>query len=178
MDLYKQGKYAQAREEFEKACQLPQSLGSGFWNETKKVPFEYFAAACLEKEGRTEEAKEIYKSFGGFFFDFFSDMYLITLCYYVARGYERIGEREKGEKLIKEKIAAFEHARTVEDTGNFGTTPFFISFIDEPKQARFTIVDYPLYLCYTFINDEAKAQECKQRLDKEGYGMYLYDFTV
>ena len=156
---------------------MPQSLGSGLWNEVRAVPYRYFAARSLIKLGRKEEAEAILKDFGKYFFDFFSDMYLNTLVYYVARAYELLGDKAKGEKLIKERMAGWEHARELEDMGNFGTTPFFISFIDEPAKARRLSLAYPLYMCACYLGDEEKKAKYLADLSEETYGVYITDFV-
>lgn len=84
-ERYVRGDYEGVAEAFLSAQTLPQSLGSGLWNEAKLVPYRYFQAKCLFRLGRKKEAEEILRGFLKFRFDYFSDMYLLTLAYYVAR---------------------------------------------------------------------------------------------
>lgn len=174
---YESGDYAGALQAFTQAQTLPQSLGSGLWNDVKRVPFRYFAAACLEKLGRRGEAEEVYRSFLKYRFDYFSDMYLISLAYYVGRAYEELGEAKRGRELVQARLAQFEAEWEKEDTGYFGTTPFFLVFIDRPARARKQYYSYPLVLFSRFLGDEARAAEYEKVLRRETYGSYLYDFT-
>ena len=64
-----------------------------------------------------------------------------------------------------------------ETLGYFGTTPFFISFIDEASNARKLHYSYPLYLFNTYLNEES-AKEYKDVFEKDGYGLYIEDFTL
>lgn len=175
---YRAGDFEGALEAFRKACVLPEYLGAGLWNEAKKVPFRYFEAECLNKLSRKKEAEKIYRSFLEFKFDYFSDMYLISLVYYVARALEKLGESERAKLLAHEKLSCFEKAVKQESMGYFGTTPFFISFIDEPKKARKEYYAYPLYLLSLFLKDDARAKKYAAQLEGEGYGLYIKDFTL
>lgn len=177
-ELYKNGDYEKALQCFGEAQIIPQSLGAGLWNEVKKVPYRYFEAKCLLKLGRTEEAEAILKDFEKFRFDFFSDMYLYTLTYYVARSHELRGDRAKGEELVRARLEAWERASELTDMGNFGTTPFFISFIDEPSEARKGHFAYPLYLFALFLNDEKRMKKYGDMLTKDKYGLYIEDFSL
>lgn len=177
-ELYKNGDYEGALECFKVAQIIPQSLGAGLWNEVKKVPYRYFEAKCLYKLGRKDEAEEILKDFAKFRFDFFSDMYLYTLTYYVARSYELLGDRAKGEELVKSRMADWERASGLTDMGIFGTTPFFISFIDEPSEARKGHFAYPLYLFSLYMNDGDRMKKYGDMLSKDKYGLYIEDFSL
>ena len=175
--FYEAGEFEKSLREFESAIELPQSLGSGFWNEIKKVPFQYFQAKCLLKLGRTDEAKEILRGFKRYLFDYFTDMYQYTFAYYLARALEILGESDAAKALMEKRTAEFEAARETEDTGCFGTTPFFISYIDEPKVARKANYSYPLYLFATVLKDEKRMKQYRAELDKDAYGTNMLDFT-
>ena len=175
---YRAGDFEGALEAFRKACVLPESLGAGLWNEAKKAPFRYFEAACLEKLNREKEAEEIYRSFLEFRFDYFSDMYLVSLVYFVARALVKLGEGERAKLLVHGRLSEFERAAGQESMGYFGTTPFFISFIDDAKRARSEYYAYPLYLLSVFLKDEARAEKYAAQLEGEGYGLYIKDFTL
>ena len=163
---------------FVSAQELPQSLGSGLWNDIKKVPYQYFAARCLEKLGRKDQARAIYRSFGTYRFDYFTDMYLYTFAYYAAKGLEALGDKEAGDRLIKTRFAEFESAAAQQTLGYFGTTPFFISFIDQPAEARTLHYAYPLYLFASYLGDEQAKKTYADRISRDGYGMYIDDFTL
>lgn len=172
---YKKGDYKKALEYFETAQVLPQSLGSGLWNEVKTVPYRYFAALCHIKLGEKEKAEAILKDFDKYYFDFFSDMYLYTLAYYVAKSYELLGDKAKGVALIEKRLQEFENAREVEDMGYFGTTPFFISFIEQPAAARKAHYAYPLYMFSSFLGDKKRMKKYAAELDADKYGLFIED---
>ena len=173
---YLAGNYEDALKLFESAQILPQSLGSGLWNAVKKVPYQYFAAKCLEKLGRADEAKEIYKDFLHFNLDFFTDMYLYTFAYYAARALEALGKKDEADKLIKGRFEAWSAECERETLGYFGTTPFFIGYIDEAVSAKKLHYSYPLYLFASYLGMD--ASEYKNTFSKDGYGLYIEDFTV
>ncbi len=174
---YLAGDHETALRCFEEAQVLPQSLGSGLWNDLKKVPYEYFAARCLEKLGRVEEAQDIYRSFGKYRFDYFTDMYLYTFAYYAVRGLEALGRRDEGDALIQKRFAEFSAAAAQRTPGYFGTTPFFISFIDDADEARRAHYAYPLYLFASYLGEEEACRRNAAILAEEGYGLYIDDFT-
>ena len=175
-DAYLRGDYEKALAIFRSAQILPESLGSGLWNSVKKVPYQYFEAKCLEKLGKADEAKAIYTHFCTYKFDFFTDMYLYTFAYYAARALESLGRKDEGDKLIKDRFAAWSAECERETLGYFGTTPFFMGYIDEAVSAKKLHYSYPLYLFATYLGTD--ATEYKNTFSKDGYGLYIEDFTV
>ena len=177
-ERYEKGDYAGAYEAFSSAQILPQSLGSGLWNDVKLVPYQYFQAACLKKLGKTDEAMAIYRSFLEYRFDYFSDMYLISLAYYVGRAYEELGMAERGKALVRSRLQAFEAEWDKADTGYFGTTPFFLVFVDPPLRARHEYYSYPLMLFSSFLKDKARTARYEAEQKKDTYHSCIRDFTV
>ena len=104
-------------------------------------------------------------------------MYLYTYCYYAARAYEYLGEKEKGDALMENMLSADLKELTKKDMGHFDTTPFFISFIDAPAQKRKIYFAYRIYLSYCYLNQPERAEKFKKIYEKDGYGMYITDFT-
>lgn len=142
------------------------------------MPYRYFQAKCLFRLGRKKEAEEILRGILKFRFDYFSDMYLPTLAYYVARADELLGSHGEGEKLVTRRRAELEQARRLQDTGFFSTTPFFISFLDDSAGARKLACAYPLMLYAKFLGDGKGESEYRAEVSSDGYGLYLEDFTV
>ncbi|MBO4262657.1 MAG: DUF5107 domain-containing protein [Clostridia bacterium] len=175
--LYENGRYEEAAEEFTSALTLPQSLGSGLWNEIKKTPYLYFAAMCYDKLGLFDKAKETIKKYIHFKFDYFTNMYLYTYRYYLARAYEYLGEKQKADELIKEGLKSDLVEMNKEDAGYFSTTPFFISFIDDNKLARENYFSYRLYLYYKYLGDEENSSACETKFSRDGYKTYIKDFV-
>ena len=174
---YESGDYRRAITELQNALVLPQSLGSGLWNDIKKAPYLYFIAKCYDKLGETEKAKETLKQFDFYNFDYFTNMYLYTYRYYLAKAYQYAGRKAEAEKLIRDGISADLKEIQRESMGYFGTTPFFISYIDDNKTARETYYSYRLYLYYTFLGDKKTAEKYRAIFEKDKYGTYIEDFT-
>lgn len=175
-DAYLKGDYEGALAIFRSAQILPESLGSGLWNSIKKVPYQYFEAKCLEKLGKNDEATAIYRHFCTYKFDFFTDMYLYTFAYYAARALEALGKKDEADKLIKDRFNAWSAECGRETLGYFGTTPFFMGYIDEAVSAKKLHYSYPLYLFARYLGND--ANEYKETFSKDGYGLYIEDFTV
>lgn len=174
---YENKNYRLAIEELSKALVLPQSLGSGLWNDVKKTPYLYFIAKCYDKLGNKEKALETLKQFDFYYLDYFTNMYLYTYRYYLAKAYLYQGKKAEADKLIADGIAADLSDIGKESMGYFGTTPFFISYIDDNKTARETYYSYRLYLYYSYSGDKANAEKYKTVFGKDKYGMYIEDFT-
>lgn len=152
-------------------------LGSGLWNAVELVPFRYFQALCLEKLGKAEEAKDVFRDITKFRFDYFSDMYFIAYAYFKAKALEALGEKDEAIRIAQARLAELEKASSVADSGCFGTTPFFISFIDEPSSSRKRFYAYPLMLLSAFLGDYDRVFKYKKILSEETYGTYIVDFT-
>ncbi len=115
---------------------LPQSLGAGIWNHCKLVPLRYMEALCLEKQGETEEAQEIFRYIAHIGIEYFSNMHLKELPYYQVMAWRHLGEEGKARLLVTKYAREWEQIAGGFDNGFFGTTPFFISFTDDPKKLR------------------------------------------
>ena len=137
---------------------LPQSLGAGLWNHCKLVPLKYFEALCLERMGKKSEADEIFTYIATIGIEYFSNMHLKELPYYQARSWQRLGEDIKAQRIITKYRREWKDIDKVIDNGFFGTTPFFISFIDDPKQLRRAQHCYLNALIEDFMGNEAVAQ--------------------
>lgn len=175
--LYEEGKYEEAANEFCVATEIPNSLGAGLWNPVKKVPFRYFQAMSYDKLGDREKAEEILKGYLHFRYDYFTNMYLYTYAYYDARALEYLGQTKDATELMQNFLASDEKELTKTDMGHFGTTPFFISFIDRPATARENYFAYRLFLTSKFLGDKERMEKYSKIVETDGYGMYIEDFT-
>lgn len=137
------GDWQGALADFEQALMLPQNLGAGIWNRCKYVPYHYRMAQCMEHLDRREEAERIYQDILDIEVEFFSNMHLPELPVYQAMAAKALGLEPVANRLAgfaKQKwMAALEKG----DNGFFTTTPFFISFVEEPTQLHRA---YYLYL--------------------------------
>ncbi len=143
------GKRAMNQENYEKALVilrngqiLPQSLGAGLWNHCKLVPLKYFEALCLVQLGEREEAEKIFRYIAAIEIEYFSNMHLKELPYYQALSWMHLGEELKARSLITKYDREWEKIKNVKDNGFFGTTPFFISFTDDPVKLRMAQYEY------------------------------------
>ena len=153
------GNTEKALEVFRKGQILPQSLGAGIWNHCKLVPLKYFEALSLEKLGNKAAADEIFRYIATIGIEYFSNMHLKELPYYQARAWQHLGEEIKAQRLITEYRREWSGIDKVTDNGFFGTTPFFISFTDDPKQLRRALYCYLNALICDFTGEKEKAQE-------------------
>lgn len=136
MDLRAAGKDAEALEAFRRAEVLPDSLGAGLWHRATIVPAQYEEALLLEKAGDRDAAFAIYNYFNTLYVDFFSNMNLPLLPVYQALGDIRMGKVEEAKALLEKTLAGWKFDRERHDSGYFGTTPFFIVYMDDPTAAR------------------------------------------
>lgn len=143
---------------FRKGQVLPQSLGAGIWNHCKLVPLKYFEAVCLEKCGDKAAADEIFRYIATIGIEYFSNMHLKELPYYQARAWQHLGEVLKAQRLMTVYRREWKNIDKVRDNGFFGTTPFFISFTDDPQKLRRAQHFYLNALVCDFMGEKEKAQ--------------------
>lgn len=153
----KEQKYEQALEAFRKAQILPQNLGAGLWNECKLVPHQYYEAQCLDALGQAEAAEDIYSHILRLKVDFFTDMYQKEVPYYLALSSRRMGDELAGRAIMDKFFQAWSRELQVEDAGYFATTPFFISYCDDPAQMRTAQFRYLIALARTYAGDYEEA---------------------
>lgn len=146
-----------ALEIFRKGQILPQSLGAGIWNHCKLVPLKFFEAVCLEKLGKKAQSDEIFSYIANIGIEYFSNMYLKELPYYQACAWRHLGEKIKAQRLITKYRREWSGIDKVRDNGFFGTTPFFISFTDDPKRLRRASHCYLNALIADFMGEDGRA---------------------
>ncbi len=138
---------------------LPQSLGAGLWNHCKLVPLKYCEALCLERLGRTDEAREIFEYISTIGIEYFSNMHLKELPYYQCLAMRHLGTDIKAQHLMTKYRREWSKIIDTEDNGFFSTTPFFISFTDDPKKLRRAQHSYLMALADSVMgNDESAAK--------------------
>lgn len=152
------GETEQALEFFRMGQELPQNLGAGIWNHCKRIPLKYQEALCLEILGRKEEADKIFDYIANTEIEYFSNMHLKELPYYQAKSYMHLGENLKGQHLITKYFREWKKMIDVKDNGYFGTTPFFIPFVDDPKKLRKAQWSYLMALCHDYMERPEEAE--------------------
>ena len=153
------GNTEKALEIFRKGQILPQSLGAGIWNHCKLVPLKFFEALCFERLGKKEKSDEIFSYIANIGIEYFSNMHLKELPYYQAYAWRHLGEEIKAQQLITKYRREWSGIDKTVDNGFFGTTPFFISFTDDPKRLRRALHCYLNALIYDFTGEKEKAQK-------------------
>lgn len=157
------GNTEKALEVFRNGQILPQNLGAGIWNHCKLVPLKYFEAICLEKLGNKTEADALFRYIATIEIEYFSNMHLKELPYYQACAWRHLGENLKGQQLITRYRREWSGIAKTVDNGFFSTTPFFISFMDDPRKMRMAQYEYLMSLCYAYMGD---CDTAKCRLGK------------
>ena len=153
------GDYKAAIKEFDEALVLPQSLGSGIWNEVKYVPHQYYKAVCLEAIGDNAAADELYKHILKLQKDYFTEMHLKALPYYQALALRHFGKDLEARAVIDAARKDWQKKMYVEDAGFFQTTPFFISFSTKAEVARKACFSSLLGYAEEFIGNSATAKK-------------------
>ena len=123
------------------------------------MPLKFIEAVCLEKLGKREKADEIFSYIANIGIEYFSNMHLKELPYYQANSWRHLGENIKAQRLITKYRREWSGIDKTADNGFFGTTPFFISFTDDPKQLRRALHCYLNALICDFAGEKEKAQE-------------------
>lgn len=160
---------------FKEAQTLPQNLGAGLWNIVKLVPYKYYEAICLKALGKDAEATENFKFITDIEIDYFSNMHVPELPYYQALCYREQGMKLKGDMMINYKIKDWKEGIKKADAGFFSTTPFFISFCDQPQQQRTAYFSYLLTLAYSYTNNSAlEAQYLEQAYKNDPYALNIF----
>ena len=151
------GDYAGCYELLKKALTLPKSLGSGIWNRCKYVPYQFHMAECLEHMGKKEDAQAIYRMILDIEVEFFSNMHLRELPYYQALCAEALGLQQKAWNIMARAKRDWSFNLNRKDNGFFSTTPFFISFAQDPAVAHRAYYQYLLGLVKLYEGDREGA---------------------
>lgn len=155
----REGKTEEALEYFVKGQPLPQSLGAGIWNHCKLIPLKFHQAICLKTLGQTAEAEEIWEYIAGIQVEYFSNMHLKELPFYQASSLRMLGRETAAVQLITKYLREWEKIAEGKDSGFFGTTPFFISFVDAPEKLRRAQHQYLTALCYYLMGDQEEFRK-------------------
>ena len=156
---FENGNIEAAIELFRKGQVLPQSLGAGIWNHCKLIPLKYHEALCLEILDKKEEADKIFSYISNVTIEYFSNMHLKELPYWQAKAFVHLGEPTKAQHLMTKYLREWSKIQYTKDNGYFGTTPFFIPFVDEPQKLRRSQYLYLMSLCSEFAQNNGEAME-------------------
>lgn len=163
MEKMRCGDYEGAKQSFINALHLPQNLGAGIWNRCKYVPYQFRIAECLDHLGCTEAARKIWEEIVSIRVEFFSNMHLRELPYYQAMASVYLGNQNHAQNLMASYKRQWEAELNRKDNGYFSTTPFFISFMDQPSDMRRA---YYLYLCALVNRFDGKESLARQQFQE------------
>ena len=168
-----------AIELFKKGQVLPQSLGAGIWNHCKLIPLKYHEAVCLEILGKKAEADKIFSYIANVAIEYFSNMHLKELPYWQAKSFIHLGEPTKAQHIITKYLREWSGIQNAKDNGYFGTTPFFIPFIDEPTKLRKAQYLYLMSLCSDFAGDcDTANRYIKESVELNNENLYALYFKT
>ena len=136
---------------------LPDALGAGIWNRCKLVPLRFFEACALEARGEKREADTIFTDIAGIKVDYFSNMHLGELPYFIALSLRHLGRTPQANAVMTSARRAWETITSVTDDGFFASTPFFISFTESPSKLRTALWDYRMSLIESFAGHDEEA---------------------
>ena len=155
--LYGQGRFEEALSRFRAAQNLPDSLGAGLWNEVLLVPHRYYEALCLRSLDREEEARAIFLDILEIRQDYFTDMHLPEFPAWQAAVCHRMGQGAHAQILLAAHMRAQEKARRARGVGYAQTTPFFISYMENPQTQREAACDWQTAMIHWASGDGHSA---------------------
>ncbi|HAB01013.1 MAG TPA: hypothetical protein DCE08_06060, partial [Ruminococcaceae bacterium] len=86
--------------------------------------------------GEKTAAEEIFRYIAEIGIEYFSNMHLKELPYYQAYAWKHLGEELKAQQTVTTYRRLWSQIENQKDNGFFSTTPFFISFTDDPAVLR------------------------------------------
>jgi len=175
---FDKGNIKEALDMFKKGQILPQSLGAGIWNHCKLVPLKYHEALCLELLGSRAEADDIFSYIANITIEYFSNMHLKELPYWQAKAFLHLGETTKAQHLMTKYIREWAKIEHTKDNGYFGTTPFFIPFVDKPEKLRRAQYLYLMSLCADFTGGENMLSESISLNNENLFGLFFDKFGL
>lgn len=163
MQAEEAGDLQAAAEAYRGALTLPDALGAGVWNPCRYLPYRYRIGCCLDALGQKEEAAAIFEEILDVEVEFFSRMHLPELPVYQALCARRLGRRQLADRLAGAARRSWLAALDQPDNGYFATTPFFISFVDQPGRLHRA---YYLYLLAAVARYEGKEEEAARLFEE------------
>ena len=163
---------------FRTAQELPEHLGAGLWNDVLVMPAQVFEAWCLEKLGRDSEAREILEKVAGAPTDSFTFMHLPEMRTWQAAARILLGRRPEALNLIARILRDQDQAEGRRDAGYYRTTPFFISYMEQPERLRSAACAWQRALAQAVLgNREQAQQEALRSLELWPVNLYARTFV-
>ena len=137
-----------------------------FYDAMRLCQLWYFEAAARAASGEREVAETLWRHIAGIGIDFFSNMHLRELPYFQALSWRQLGDELAAERVMTAARREWERFASREDDGYFSVTPFFISYVDDPRAARRAAADWLLSLVADFAGESGRSR----RLAEAAYG--------
>ncbi len=128
--------YSRALDYARTAQVLPDNLGAGLWHMATISPAQFIEAKCLIRLDRRDDAEKVLAKILYHHVDFFSNNNIPQLPVYQGLSLILLGKSDEGKKQIESFIRDCEAKMNLKDSGFFASTPFFISYLDKPEDAR------------------------------------------
>lgn len=74
--------------------------------------------------------------------------------------FKKLGETEKAESQLTDCIKMWKEETAKKDYGYFKITPFFISYLEDPKAMRLQHFSYLLGLAYEGLENRKESSAC------------------
>ncbi len=117
----------------------------------------------MKELGDVKEANEIFEYIASTQIEYFSNMHLKELPFYQALSLKQLGKDTAATQLITKYQREWDKIAGVKDSGFFGTTPFFLSFVDAPERLRSAQHLYLTALCHNFMGNK---EEFRRRVSE------------
>jgi len=121
---------------FQKAKHIPENLGGGAWHSVVLVPYLYEEGVCFAQLGNKDEALRCWNQVIDYPIDYFTTMYLPSYPIWRGKAHLALGQLTKGTKECTEALKSAILSIEKPDYGPFNTTPYFISYRENPRHER------------------------------------------
>lgn len=136
LDSADKGRWKDALAWFEKGLRLPDCLGGGVWHEVLQVRHLILSGVCLSRLGQEEDARKAWEKADDYPVNYFTQMYLPSVKIWKGIAEALRGNEEGKQALVHEALEEADAALGKKDYAPFSTTPFFISYREDPARAR------------------------------------------
>ncbi|MBO4356342.1 MAG: tetratricopeptide repeat protein, partial [Clostridia bacterium] len=156
--------------------------GAGVWNRCKLIPLQYFQGICLEKLGKTSDAKALFEEIADTAAETFTLSYLRELPSFKAMSLKHLGRNSEATALISKYLRIWEEGLEEKNDGFYGTTAFFFSFIKDSDKTRRANFLWLIGLAEYALGEKEKAdryiQESLDNYDNNYSALYYKKYYM